>query len=465
MAAQTPKGLRMSYEYLLVAAVAIVAAGILIAYDGSRDVFHPLVFIGPMLAFLYFWMPWQLYQSGGMDEFLDVDQLVHVQTLYVLGILAFVLGCLSVGVRVRSLKANRGQQVQTSGRMAKRLMIGGILAGLVGGMCWAITIHNVGGFVQAYGTSYSGGWDTNGYVRDGSLLLLTGIVLLLAAVSSGASKIRCWFFIAAFSLPWLSQALLMARRGPTFGYAIVVLMGWYFNRGKRPPILLMAATGMCLGYLVLFLVTNRGSIYLGSELDVNTSVGNIVDTADSGNEYIYGSGAVIAAEQIGHYFWLRRYIAEIIIRPIPSAIWDTKYEDFGVSEVLENAGTDPGISEVLGWKGAPGSAPGIISDLFIEVWWLAVPAMGLLGYGCGWVWRMASTRGGPWTSQYVISSSLAMYLVMQTMEAVIFRTLLLSIPCWITWRWAEKALYLPEYEAEGSSFISLGLSTPEVNHV
>jgi len=185
----------------------------------------------------------------------------------------------------------------------------------------------------------------------------------------------------------------------------------------------------------------------------------------NGNEYIYGSGGVIAAEQIGHYFWLRRYIAEIIIRPIPSAVWPTKYEDFGVSEILQNAGTDPGISQVLGWQGAPGSAPGIIADLFIEVWWFAVFAMGLLGYGFGWAWRMAATHGGPWTSQYVIISSLAMYLIMQTMEAVIFRTLLLSIPCWITWLWAKKALTLPEYEADGCPFTLLGLSAHEVSHV
>jgi len=455
----------MLFEYLLVAVVVVVAIGVLIAFDGSRDVFHPLIFTGPMLVFLYFWMPWQLYHSSGMDEFLDSEQLVHVQTLFVLGVLAFVVGCLSAGVRAGSLKANRGHMVEKSGRMAKRLLIGGILAGIVGAMCWVITIHNVGGFVEAYGTSYSGGWDTNGYIRDGSLLLLTGIVLLIAALSSGASKAYSWFFIVAFSLPWLSQAILMARRGPTFGYAIVMLMGWYFNRGKRPPILLMAVTGLGLGYLVLFLVTNRGAIYLGSDLDVNTSVSNVVDTADNGNEYIYGSGGVIAAEQIGHYFWLRRYIAEIIIRPIPSAVWPTKYEDFGVSEILQNAGTDPGISQVLGWQGAPGSAPGIIADLFIEVWWFAVLAMGLLGYGFGWAWRMAATHGGPWTSQYVIISSLAMYLIMQTMEAVIFRTLLLSIPCWITWLWAKKALTLPEYEADGCPFTLLGLSAHEVSHV
>jgi hypothetical protein len=64
--------------------------------------------------------------------------------------------------------------------------------------------------------------------------------------------------------------------------------------------------------------------------------------------------------------------------------------------------------------------------------------MALLGAGYAFTWKKAITRGGPWASQYVILSALSIYLVMQTMEAVIFRTLLLSIPCWLIWRWALR---------------------------
>ncbi len=454
----------MLFEYLLVAVAMIAVLGILIALDGSRDVFHPLTFIGSMLTFLYFWVPWQLYRSGEMDAFLDPQQLVHVQTLYMLGVLAFVLGCLSAGVKVRSLNANRGDVAAAPQSVARRLMIGGALVGLVGTTCWAVTIYNVGGFVEAYSSSYSGGWDTSGYIRDGTLLLLSSIVLLIAAVSAGAPKFWCWFFIAVVSIPWLSQSLLVARRGPTFAYAVVVLMSWYFNRGKRPPILLLVILGAGLGYLTLFLVTNRSSIYLGSDLNVSTEVGDIVFKAGNGNEYIYGSGGVLAAEQTDHYFWLRRYLAYVLVRPIPSSIWPTKYEDFGVPEILVNAGTDPGIADVLGWTGAPGAAPGIIADLFLEVWWFAVPAMALLGYGYGWVWRRAAALGGAWTSQYVIISALSMYLVMQTMEAVIFRTLLLSVPCWITWRWSEKAAVLPEPRIQTSLLTLERSSAGHIHH-
>lgn len=436
----------MLFEALLVITGLVALGGALIALDGSRDVFHPLVFIGPMLAFLYAWMPWKLLEGGGLGQYLDDDQLLVVQRLFLLGVIGFVVACLAAGLRgahpkraLASSSGSRASWFSASPEAARRLLAGGSVAGAVGLLCWAVTIINVGGFVNAYSTSYSGGWDDSGYVRDGSLLLLTGILLAVTALSMGAPKLWSSLIIAAYSLPWLSQALLMARRGPTFAYVLIVMMGWYFNRKKRPPLLLVGLFGVCLGWLVLFLVTNRGAIYLGSNFDVQTDVSGIVEKPDTGNEYIYGSGTVLAAERRDHYFWMRRYLAQVLVRPIPSAIWPTKYEDFGVPELLHNAGTGEGFGDALGWVGAAGSAPGIVADLWVELWWLAVPAMAFLGYGYGWVWRRAVQRGGPWASQYVILAALSIYLVMQTMEAVIFRTLLLSAPCWLSWAWALRA--------------------------
>ena len=444
----------MLYEGLLVLAALISLGGAIIALDGSRDVFHPLVFIGPMLAFLYGWMPWKLFHSGGLEQYLDAEQLLFVQTLYVLAVLAFVIACLSSGVRLRGLPP--ASEFRARPEVAERLLAGAAMAGAVGLLCWTISIVNVGGFVNAYSASYSGGWDDSGYVRDGSLLLLTGVLLAVTALSFGASRLWGWVVVGVYSFPWLSQALLMARRGPTFAFVLIVGMGWYLNRRSRPPFLAVGILGVGLGWLVLFLVTNRGAIYLGSDFDVRTDVSDIVEKPDTGNEYIYGSGTVISADRRDHYFWMRRYLAQVLVRPIPSAVWPTKYEDFGVPELLQNAGTGEGFGDALGWVGAAGSAPGIVSDLWVEMWWFAVPAMALLGFGYGWVWRRAVERGGAWASQYAILSALSIYLVMQTMEAVIFRTLLLSLPCWLTWRWALRAPrqvpVLPD------SLVSLGLS-------
>lgn len=428
------------FEVLLWATVGIALMGVIAALDGSRDVFHPLVFVGPMLGFLYGWMPSRLLASDGLARFFDQDQLLFVQKLNVFGVLAFVLACLAAGLRTRHSRPKKETvRRELSPAACRRLLLGSAITGSIGLACWLITIINVGGFVKAFSSSYSGGWDDSGYIRDGNLLLLVGVLLAVSALASGARMLPGIALALLFGLPWTAQALLMARRGPTFAIAVVVLMGWYLNRRQRPPILAMAAAGFALGWLVLFLVTNRGNIYLGSDFDVTTDVSNVVEKPDTGNEYIYGAGSVISADRRDHYFWMRRYLAEIIVRPIPRAIWPTKYEDFGVPELLNNAGTGEGFGDALGWVGAVGSAPGIVADLWIELWWLAVPMMAVLGWTYGWVWKKAVTGGQAWISQYIILSALSIYLVMQTMEAVIFRTILLSLPCWIVWRWALRA--------------------------
>ena len=130
--------------------------------------------------------------------------------------------------------------------------------------------------------------------------------------------------------------------------------------------------------------------------------------------------------------------AEVLIRPIPSAVWPTKYEDFGLPELTHNAGTAEGLSETLGWSGADGAAPGFIADLWVEFRWFSMPTLWLLGSLYGRFWRKAQLEGGPWVAQYIIVAALSVYMVMQTMEAVIFRFLLMSLPLWLTWYAAHR---------------------------
>lgn len=460
------------FELLVILAAAVAIIAFVVAYDGSRDVFHPLVFIAPMLAFLYGWMPWKLLSADGLNRFFDGDQLVFVQALNLFGILAFVGACLSVGTRVR--RPATVVHDRLSPLILQRLLVGGAIVGGLGLLCWSITIVNVGGFRAAFSTSYSGGWDSSGYIRDGSLLMLVGVLFALTVLAAGGPRVVALAEMAAFGLPWAASAVLMGRRGPTFALTIVLAMGWYFNRVKRPPLVAIAVGGVCLGWLVLFLVTNRSNLYLGSDFQMKDDVGQIVDTPDTGNEFIYGSGTVLSAERRDHYFWMRRYLAQILVRPIPSAIWPTKYEDFGVPELLYNAGTGEGFGDTLGWVGAPGSAPGIVADLWVEVWWFAIVLMALLGWLYGRVWKNAVLRGRGWSTQYVILSALSIYLVMQTMEAVIFRSLMLSIPAWLVWRWAQaparsqvrarliggRLVHRPRTRR-----LAAGVSSTEVSHV
>jgi hypothetical protein len=227
---------------------------------------------------------------------------------------------------------------------------------------------------------------------------------------------------------------------------VITAMGWYMNRQRRPSLAVTVVTGVTVGFLLLFLVTNRRNIHLGSDQELTTDVTSMVERPDTGNEYIYGSGAILAAEQVGKHYWGRRYLAQILIRPIPSVIWPTKYEDFGLPELNRNAGTGEGFTEALGWEGAYGSAPGIISDLWLEFKWLSLPALWILGRLYGLAWKKSRLVGGPWITQYIIAAALSIYFVMQTMEAVIVRSLILSIPIWVSWRSARQSCTDPAYK-------------------
>jgi hypothetical protein len=423
------------FETLIWITMAVAVLGMAVAFDGSRDIFHPLMYVSPMFLFLYGWMPLRMLHAGQLTAYFTDQQLVHIQWLNLAGVTAFVGGCLFAGCRVK----RRGRAPRISDLAERRLMMGGAVAGSLGLAAWLVTIVNVGGFVNAFSRSYGGGWDDNGYVRDGAIMMLAGVLLIHAAIALGRPRAMHFVLLIVFATPWFIQAMLTARRGPTFTFVVIAIASWFLYRNQRPPVLVTLACGLVLGWFILFLVANRGAIHLGSDFEFTTDVASSVETSRTGNEFVYGSGTVVAAEKRGHYYWARRYLAQVLVRPIPSSIWPTKYADFGVPELLKNAGTGEGIGDAMGWEGAPGSAPGIIADLFLEFWWFCIAVMALAGWFYGKVWRLAMERGGVWISQYAVCFALAIYFVMQTMEAVIFRTVLLSVPLWLTWRWARSA--------------------------
>ncbi len=133
------------FEALLWAAAALVALALILAWDSSRDILHPLFFLGPMFAFLYAWMPLKLLRIGALDAFFDRGQVTFVQGANVVGTAALLFGCLAASWGVR--KARHAGRFQMSETMARRLLIGGSICGVIGSAAWVISIVNVGGFV------------------------------------------------------------------------------------------------------------------------------------------------------------------------------------------------------------------------------------------------------------------------------------------------------------------------------
>jgi hypothetical protein len=430
---------------LLIAATALIClAAPVLAYIRYRDIFHPLVFIAPMCLFLYVYMPAKLIKESELLTFVTDDEATFYQLVIALTVGALFLGALM------------GSAYRASEPTPPRIRIdrdtlhkGAYLFGSIGFIAFAYTIHVAGGFTAAFWTPKGGGQTDIGYVSDAAYLTIIGMVLLLSP-EGWNPKNKIWLLaVLTFASPWLLYGLLGARRGPTFMITVCIGMSVFLARGKRPSIFMLTAAGAALGFLMLLLVTNRDHICFSCDLKISTDVTQAVSSVDPGNEYIFGIGCVTTAKVLNKCYWGKRYLAQVTVRAIPHQWWPTKYEDVGLADLLQNAGVaGPGLSGVMGWAEVPGSAAAMVADMWVEFSWLEVPVAFLIGWGLGRVWRLAITRMGFWMTEYVIFCILSIYFVTQSGEAIISRSVILSVPALLVWRRARKAgaLLPPETE-------------------
>jgi len=278
---------------------------------------------------------------------------------------------------------------------------------------------------------------------------------------------QTWAWIGIFAAPLLMHGLLGARRGPTAMVLIASVVGWYFVRFKRPRLAAVLAGALVLGTLLMFLVANRGNIYLGSDFEFE-GTSSYASEVSSGNEFIYGSGVILHADITESYMWGRRYFTIFFIRPIPRFLWPSKYQDasriLGIPDLEVNLGTGgENFIGTLGWAGAIGSAPGIVADMWLEFWWFSFLALFLIGWFYGMVWRKAITRGGLWTISYILMAALSVYMVMQTLEAMAFRFLFMFAAAWLIWKYGTKGRSFQELSASSlnNSYMFLTPSPPQ----
>jgi hypothetical protein len=438
----------MSFDFFLLLTVltGLIALGAMFfAYYRSQDSFHPLIYLGLLQFALYCYYPLNLYFQDAfmLAAYLPLQHLEYVQTINLLGVTSLCAGVLSGDKGVRFFK-NSGLRFTLPHIVEQRINQAAILCGFLGVFAFAFSIINVGGLEAAYGQSYGGGWDESGYIREAPILTVPALLWLMTThIRRKLSQFE-WGLIFLFATPFLMHGLLGARRGPTAMVLISLVIGWYLMRFRRPPLSVVITGSVILGFLMLFLVANRNNIYLGSEFNLQTTQSYATDVGSS-NEYIYGGGLIYNTDAKGNYFWGRRYFTIFFIRPIPRAMWPTKYEDaskmLGIPDLETNLGTDlESFYETVGWAAPPGSAPGIIADMWVEFWWSYLPVLFMIGWLYGMAWRNALTRGGVWIPVYTLMTSLSVYLVMQTLEAMAFRLLLTVGACWLIWRYGISGL-------------------------
>ena len=427
----------------------ITVVGVAWALFRNQDTLHPLIFLMPVSAYMYGVRP-LISDPVTLRSYFTLSELSLVQGINAAGVAALGLGCIVGSRGLRRDSTRMSLHAYTSDpRWRRRLRSMGLGLGIVAVLLYAYGLFNVGGFVEAYDSVKGGGRAASGYLRDFTLLSVPAVLLVFLGTRSPISwKDR--IYITLFNTPLLLHGLLSARRGPTFIGIATLGIGWYYTRGKRPSIFSLGVAGGAVGLLLITLLTFRSEIYLGSsfllgqgpgiEEVISQSVEKQSETS-AGSEFVYGTYVLLQAHEEGDHYWGTRYLTYVFVRPIPGFIWPTKYQDVGMQSLLVNAGTlgqnaDPEADMLR--EVPPGAAPGFVADLYVEFGYGAIVAAFLFGWLYGVLWRRALVRGGIWGIVYATSLVLSLYFVSQTVEAILFRFLVICVPTVFLWQYQAR---------------------------
>ena len=407
----------------------------------------------PMAGYMYVWLPYVFYRDGSLFDYFTHAEVSEVQGLNLAVVSALTIGAIIGGRSLRRDPRRTDRYTALSPpRWKKQLFKMSVVLGGTGLLLYVYGLTNVGGFVEAYNDPKGGGWASSGYLRDFTQLTVPSLILLFMYQAERSWTLRHRLYVGLLLLPLAVHGILSARRGPTFIGLSALAGSYYLTSNRRPSLPRVLLGGAMVGILLLVLVTYRGEIHIGSRFLMGEGPGvstvitesTEVDTdAAYGNTYVYGTYTVLLAQEREEYYWGRRVLATIFVRPIPSSIWPTKYEDMGVEAMLYNAGTlgsqgDNPIYDRL----APGAAPGLAGDLFVEFWWGCVFVSMFIGWVYGTFWRKHLVHGGLYTVIYGCLISFSLFLMAQTLLASLTRMLVVSLPTVALWM-ALRSRFVP----------------------
>jgi len=458
---------------LLLATAGVIVVTVVRTYQVTKDPFHPIMFLGPMLFYKFVACPWVLFASGTLEDyFAEPGCLDTVLCLNFLGVGLFSVGA-AVGVpRGRLVSFTPGGWNLTPW-VRQRIFRLACFLGAVAVITYFSLIFSAGGVFAVYSRAKGFFSSGSGYINELQLLLYPAIVLL--AISRRGQRLRLADVALAllFASPHLIHGFLGARRGPTFTVLATLALAYCIVSLRRQTLLRVLLGLGTIGLVVIFLYSQRSEIYIGSELEFDTGsfYEKLLPTeAGPGDDFVVSAGTAIMASHTGRHYWGARYLATYVIRPIPKQLWPTKYEDTGFGWMRTQLGSG-GFSQAewnerLGWAPVGGSASGFVTDMFLEFSWGALILCYLFGRFYGYLWNKAARSKGVWTLLYVEAAMLSVYVPTQSVSAVLHRFLFMAVPTVLLWklaiapllpRWRRSRSGFPPYREVGASPVT-GLS-------
>ncbi len=434
------------FEVYLGATAVLLVAGVLVGYRRTHDVLHPMIFLGPMFLFGTVLDPWLV--RGELSRYLrNGDDVLFVLALNAFAVGALVAGALHQTPARPHHRLPRARSVLLSQQESTLLLRVALCFGSWALASYLVSIDNAGGFVAAYSQAKGGGFSASGYVSEGmNLSLVTAAMVAVARVRRGWN-VTSAILLGLGLLPNFLQGTFGGRRGPLFLSLTAAMLAWLVVRVRRPHLWMIGSSLAAAALAVSFVASQRQFLYLGSEETVRWdefTQSLVQDSADEGNNFIYGAAFVTTVRRAGTFTWGRELAVNLLVRPIPRQLWPTKYEDTGATWVTSDY---PGLGHVtqadwlaaVGWLPLAGSSAISISDLYGEFGWGAVAALYVIGRGFAELYRRRGALGGQWQLLYLEALMLSIYLATQSFSSFYHRFLILAVPTVLAWKYFLKS--------------------------
>jgi oligosaccharide repeat unit polymerase len=434
------------FDVLLTFTGVVICMSMLIGYRSTGDPLMPTVVFGPMLFYVYAYSPAMLMYHGQLEEFLlTPEQLEYVGLINLSGVTLFCIGCLSSSRAVRyDIRGRTGgllKQVELDDRTRGRLFNISRVLGIIGVAAFCYMVYASGGPAEVFSKPKPFLQAPSGFIKEMPMMAYPAIVLLAMTLRGQRIHARHLALALFFASPHLIMGSLGGRRGPAFLIMCTLAASWYIAKNRRPKLKSVLGMLITLGIVMLFLVSNRKNVFIGSEREIDTQAFTnrlTVAEASEDQEFVYSSGLILTADYKQQFYWGLRYFSLLFVRPIPRQIWPTKYEDLGLGWMVTDPATggfdDRDWYEAVGFVPARGAAGGFVADLFIEFWWYGLIGCYLIGRLYGYCWAHSNHSGQFWTILYVELLALSVYLPAQSVGAWLFPAIILTGSTWLVWQ-------------------------------
>ena len=278
----------------------------------------------------------------------------------------------------------------------------------------AASFSGVHGSAMAYNNNTA-------YIYDGPLLMLSGSAMMMLSGARYNSRER-WKNLAPniFLFIYLLPAILTGSRGSLFAVATTYFVCSSIAQRKKVSFGQAARFLLPVAVGVFVMVAYRNVLHLGPHTSeqlptVDAAFNEVTGTDEigrehgtSGQEFLLHAAVIEAVDQTGKLEYGLTWVQFFSINPIPRVLWPEK-----PNLVWSGVNYDD-IGEYTGFAVSPGSAPGIVADLYSRYHLFSAIFFFALGAGLRRLFVSARSLSSPLTAVgYVMVYSVSLNMFAQ----------------------------------------------------